>query len=352
MNTQEQIQAPNGTQVGLVVAVDLGGTNLRVATVDASGRFRERLKLSTPNVEAAEDILQAIVVAVRECESRSMDSSGCINAISVVVPGTVHSGTGMVTKAPNVPCLDGFQLRAALTSELQRPVVVENDANAAAVGEMWLSCRGGGSMIFVTLGTGVGGGLILDRKLWRGADGAAGEIGHVIVETSEGAPCTCGSLGCLEVYASATAMVRMTVEKMSCYPQSSLYGRENLTAEMIYQSALRGDELALAVFDRMGRYLGKGLAGLINTLNPETIIIGGGVAAAWDLFIESAREQIAQSAFKIPAQRVQIVPAQQGDDAGLLGAAYLAFEQLDQRERSKRSLLNYLTTPSAQAMRA
>ena len=288
----------------------------------------------------------------RKCVSRSTERSKHISAISVVVPGTVQSETGKVTKAPNISCLDGFNLAAELTNDLQLPAFLENDANAAAVGEMWQSSRRASSMIFVTLGTGVGGGLILDRKLWRGADGTAGEIGHVVVEASNGTLCACGSRGCLEVYASAIAIVRMTVERMSRHPQSHLYGREGLTAEMIYRSGLQGDELALEVFDSMGRYLGIGLAGLINTLNPEKIVIGGGVAAAWDLFIDRAREQIAACAFPLPASRVEIVRAQQGEDAGLLGAAHIAFEQLEHRERSKLSLVNYLASTSVRRIGA
>jgi glucokinase len=319
-------QSENSSDSDLVIAADLGGTNLRAATIDRQGRIHERTKQHTPKAEKASEIVRAIVAAARECESRSLGRGAGIRAVSVVVPGTVQVENGVVMKAPNVPCLDGFRLAAALQSELQWPAVLENDANAAAVGEMW---KGAGrkrkTIIMVTLGTGVGGGIILDGKLWRGIDGSAGEIGHIGVEPFGGVACTCGSRGCLEVYASATAIVRMTRESQPRYPNSSLHTTEELTAAGIYRSGLDGDELALEVFRRMGIYLGVGLASLINVFNPEMIVIGGGVADGWDLFIPHVNEQIAARAFPIPARRAEIVRAERGDDAGILGAAHIAF---------------------------
>ncbi|MEA2174127.1 MAG: glucokinase [Blastocatellia bacterium] len=327
MNNSDRLISFSNSDSELVLATDLGGTHLRAATVDRSGRIHERVKQQTPKAEKADEIVRAIVAAARECEKRTEERGARIRAISVVVPGTVQVETGIVTKAPNVPCLDGFRLAAALTSELSWPAVLENDANAAAVGEMWQGAgRGHRTIICVTLGTGVGGGLILDGKLWRGADGAAGEIGHVGVEPF-GVACPCGSRGCLEVYASATAIVRMTREASPRYPQSPLHTSDYLTAETIYLAGLEGDEMALEVFRRMGVYLGIGMASLINVINPEAIVIGGGVAAGWNLFIGHLREQIAQRAFPIPAQRAQVLRAERGDDAGLLGAAHIAFAQ-------------------------
>jgi glucokinase len=325
MNNSEQLG--NESESDLVIAADLGGTNLRAAAVDAGGRIHEHVKVSTPRGDRAEEVVRAIVTAARECESRSTERGARIRALSVVVPGTVQAETGTVTKAPNVPCLDGFRLGAALTSELHWPAILENDANAAAVGEMWQGAgRGSRTIICVTLGTGVGGGLILDGRLWRGIDGSAGEIGHITVEPF-GGPCGCGNRGCLEVYASATGVVRMARELRPRYPQSPLHTAENLTAETIYRNGLAGDELALEVFRRMGVYLGIGMASLINVLNPELIVIGGGVAAGWELFMGHTREQIAERAFPIPARRAQLVRAECGDNAGLLGAAYIAFTQ-------------------------
>lgn len=316
------------TKGNLVIAADLGGTNLRAATVDIEGSIHQRVKLQTPGGEQASDIVQALVAAARECELHSCARGEKICAISVVVPGTVQIEDGVVTKAPNLPCLDGFRLSAALEDELQWPAILENDANAAAVGEMWRGvARGHKAIICLTLGTGVGGGIILDGKLWRGVDGAAGEIGHMTIEPS-GVACPCGSRGCLEVYASATAIVRMALEASPQYHDSRLHLSDELTAEAVYHKGLEGDELALEVFRRMGSYLGIGLASLINVLNPEIIVIGGGLANGWELFDKHVRAQIAMSAFPIPAGRVRIVRAECGDDAGLLGAAQIAFTRL------------------------
>jgi glucokinase len=315
----------NDTQ-GLIFAADLGGTHLRAATVDRKGRIRFRLKQNTPQATDANAIVDAIVAAVRESEQQNgrVDE---ISAVSLVVPGTVNVEEGAVVRAPNLPCLDGFRLAAVLSERLNLPAILENDANAAAVGEMWQGAAVGcNTIICVTLGTGVGGGIILNGKLWRGVDGAAAEIGHMCVDPFGGVACTCGSRGCLEVFASATAIVRMTREASPRYPGSVLQGKEDLTAETIFIAGQKGDELALEIFRRMGVYLGIGLANLINILNPEMIVIGGGVVNGWDLFEKHMHHQVEERAFPLLAARVKIVRAKCGDDAGLLGAARLAFK--------------------------
>jgi len=312
------MEAADKTDTKLIFAADLGGTHLRAATVDQKGHIHSRFKQNTPQVQDARAIIDAIVSAVREFQK-----AGEISAVSLVVPGTVKVEEGAVVKAPNLPCLDGFPLAAALTEQLGLPAILENDANAAAVGEMWqgaaVGCK---TIICVTLGTGVGGGIILDGKLWRGVDGSAAEIGHMCVDPFGGVACTCGSRGCLEVFASATAIVRMTREASPRYPDSVLQSVEDQTSEMIFEAGQQGDELALEIFRRMGVYLGIGLANLINILNPEIIVIGGGVVNGWELFEKHMQQQVEERAF--PLLRVKIVRAKCGDDAGLLGAARLA----------------------------
>jgi glucokinase len=317
-----------GPKTEVVFAADLGGTHLRVATIDRTGKIYYRQMQPTPQAEEPNEIVRALIEAVHKSERKTAEQGGVISTLSIVVPGTVNVAEGVVVKAPNVPCLDGFRLAAALESELEWPAILENDANAAALGEMW---RGAGqgyrTLICVTLGTGVGGGIILDGELWRGVDGSAGEIGHIGVDPFAGVPCTCGSRGCLEVYASATAIVRMTREARPRYPHSILHNTEDLTSAKIYQAGREGDELAIEVFRRMGVYLGIGLASLINILNPEIVVIGGGLSNGWDLFGKHMHQQVIERAFPIPARRVKIVRAECGDDAGLLGAAQLAFEE-------------------------
>jgi len=310
----------------VVFTADLGGTHLRTAVVNAEGTILFRYKQHTPHAETPDEIVRAFALAMAKCREQCSALAGRIRAISVAVPGSVRVQQGIVVKAPNVACLDGFPLRDALARELKLPAILENDANAAAVGELWLGAgRGRRTIVCVTLGTGVGGGIILDGKLWRGVNDSAAEIGHMCVDPFGGVACMCGSRGCLEVYASASAIVRMAREAKPRYPESLLQTSGDLTAEEIYQAGMKGDELALEVFRRMGGYLGVGLANLINILNPEMIVIGGGVVNAWELFEKHVRNQIAERAFPLPAAEVKIAPAECGDDAGLLGAAYLAF---------------------------
>jgi glucokinase len=221
--------------------------------------------------------------------------------------------------------LDGFALAPAVAEKLGVPAVLENDANAAAIGENWIGAsRGIRNSICVTLGTGVGGGIILNGSTLRGPDWSAGEIGHICVEPL-GPPCGCGSNGCVEQYSSATAIVRMAREIRESYPASELHGKSGLSAFDVYEAGKSGDELAAEVFRLMGQYLGIALAGLINVLNPEVIVIGGGVAAGWDLFIGHVRDEIEKRAYCEPAKRAKLVRALLGDDAGILGAARVAF---------------------------
>ena len=312
----------------LISAFDLGGTNLRAAIIDQSGRIVCRVQHDTPReAKSPDEIVRALVAAARECESGLTDR-GVIQAASVVVPGLVDSSNELVIQVPAIPCLDNFRLKEILAKELGRPVLLENDANAAALGEMWLGgARGYRTIVCITLGTGVGGGIILDGKLWRGADGSAGEVGHTPVDPLGGVKCKCGSTGCLEMFASGTAIVRQTREALLRHP-GSILGGALLSAKDVYEAGMKGDALALEVLERMGRSLGVGIANLLNLLNPEVIVIGGKVANAWQLFAEAMHEEARLRAFPLPAQSVRIVQAECGDDAGLLGAARLAFDEL------------------------
>ena len=308
----------------IVLACDLGGTNLRMAAIDRQGEILYRTKRDTPKSDRADEIIRTIVEEANECRE-AIKTVGKTEAIAAAVPATVNVEKGILMKSPNVPCLDGFRMTAALEKELNIKAFIENDANAAAVGESWrgasVGCK---NSIMVTLGTGVGGGIIIDEKVLRGIDGTAGEIGHICVEPF-GAPCGCGSRGCVEQYSSATAIVRLTREKASLYPKSELINTPRLTSADVYEAGKRGDELALEVFRLMGFYLGISLVDLINIMNPEVIVIGGGAAAGWDLFIGHVEDQIRTRAFLEPGMRAKLVRAELGDDAGILGAARIAF---------------------------
>jgi glucokinase len=311
----------------IILSVDLGGTNLRVSAVDRDGKILFRTRRDTPNTIDATHIVTAITDDAEKCRE-AVKSQGEVLAIGTVVPGTVNVERGIIRKAPNVTSLSGFAITDAIENRLNLPCILENDANAAAIGENWLGAsKGVQSSICVTLGTGVGGGIIIDGKILRGIDGTAGEIGHICVEPF-GALCGCGSTGCVEQYSSATAVKRLAVELGEKYPNSLLSEKTDFTSLEIYQAGKSGDELALEVFRQQGFYLGIALAGLINVLNPEIIVIGGGAAAGWDLFLPYMLEQIKDRAYREPAERAKIVPAQLGDDAGILGAARLAFESI------------------------
>jgi glucokinase len=309
----------------IAIAADLGGTNLRMAAIDRDGNILYRTRRETPRGERVDEVVNALVQAAEECRSIRPDFQ--VKALAAAVPGTVSFETGVVMHAPNVPSINGFRMGAALEYELNVPVLLENDANAAAIGETWLGAsKNIKNSILVTLGTGVGGGLIIDGKVLRGVDGTAAEIGHICVEPF-GAPCGCGSRGCVEQYASASAIVRLTKEFAARYPKSELPDKLRLTSADVYEAGKAGDELALEVFRQMGFYLGLALSGLINVLNPEMIVIGGGAAAGWDLFIPHTKNTIRTRAYREPGERAKIERAVCGDDAGILGAAYLAFSK-------------------------
>jgi glucokinase len=311
----------------LVLAMDLGGTNLRMASVNSSGEILYRIKRATPSDKGVSGIVQAITDLANECR-QSSTSPKSVFAIAAAVPGTVNVEKGIIRKSPNIPALDNFPLTKILETKLNLKCFLENDANAAAIGECWLGAsKKLQSSIYITLGTGVGGGIIIDGKVLRGIDGTAAEIGHICVEPF-GAPCGCGSRGCLEQYCSATAVVRLTGEIAPEYPKSVLIKNKSLTAFDTYNAGKTGDALALEVFRRQGFYLGIGLAGLINVLNPEAIVIGGGAAAGWDLFVPEMVKQIRLRSYREPAERARIIRAEWGDDAGILGAARIAFENL------------------------
>ena len=310
----------NPSSESLVFAVDLGGTHLRVALVDDAGRILKQLKRETPKGDSALCIVEALVNAAQQWDRDKLS----VIAASIMVPGAVDCGKAVVLQAPNLPFLVNFELKAELERRLGWPVFLENDANAAAVGEMWLgAARGCCDVISVTLGTGVGGGVILDGKLWRGSHGSGGEIGHTTVDPFSGLKCKCGNTGCLELFASATAIVRMTRENLALFPESRLKS-DDLTAAKVYEAGRDGDELALAVFKRFGMYLGIGLANLINLIDPQIIVISGGAVNGWDLFAPEMYRQVEERAFRTTAQQVKIAKAECGDNAGLLGAARLA----------------------------
>lgn len=308
-----------------MLAGDVGGTNLRIAAVDAGGSIVHQESVETPQTRIASDIVDAIIRVALSCVANcGMD--GRPRAFGLAMATLVNSREGKSLSSPNLPELNGLSVADAISDQVGIKVFLENDATAAAIGENWLgSSKGVANSVFVTLGTGIGGGLILNGRVFRGTDGTAGEIGHICIEP-EGQACGCGSRGCVEQYASATAIVRIAHELAEVSDSSLLAGRVDFSSKDVYDAARLGDAVAIETFRRMGRYLGTALAGLVDVLNPELILIGGGPAKAWDLFIDSLKAEIADRAFGPPAKTVRLVRASLGDSAGILGAARVAFD--------------------------
>jgi glucokinase len=305
----------------VVLAVDLGGTNIRMAAVKSDGTLLQHAKQPTPSEFTPDNLLQLTERLAADCGFAFFKD---VAAIAFAPPANVGAD-GIIRNLPNLPLLDGFAMKSALESKFGVPAVVENDATAAAIGEHWLGAsKSVKNSILVTLGTGVGGGIIIDDKPLRGLDGGAGKIGHIAVEP-DGHPCGCGSRGCVEQYASATAIVRLGREAGFDVNTSRGVYELWLGGRGSQQSAVSSEHL---VFETMGRYLGIMLGGLVNALNPEMIVIGGGAAAAWDAFHEHTRAEIDYRAFAEPAARARLVRSQLGDNAGLLGAARSAFLEL------------------------
>lgn len=327
----------------LVLAVDLGGTNFRAAAVDATGKIVKRIKKSSQGDRGKKPVWEVVTSALEHLYRDF--PRGHIKAMGLAVAGAIDIHSGIITQCPNIVALEGIPLREKLRSGTlaHLPLILENDANAAAMGEKWKGAGAGcKDLICLTLGTGIGGGIIVDHRLVHGADGMAGELGHMTVQP-RGARCACGNHGCLEALASATAIRREGIVAARTHPESALnrtYGGNlaAIDAEMVFQAATQGDAVAQKVYQTMGTHLGIGIASLINAFNPEAVIIGGGVSKAWELFMPQVRQEIQRRAFKVPAERARILQAACGDDAGLLGAAYLAFSaqpSADQKARLK-----------------
>jgi len=314
--------------VETVLAVDLGGTNLRIAAIGRDGDISYRSRCSTPHKDDNRSIIDSISDLAHEC-LLEIGATAIVRSIGVAVPAVMDLPRGIICRSPNLPMLNGLHFSDELGKRIGMKVVLENDATSAAIGEHWMGAsRNVDNSICVTLGTGVGGGIILNGLPLRGPDGTGGEVGHICVEP-DGHPCGCGSWGCVEQYSSATAVVRIAKELAAESSDSTLDDNGDLTAQSLYESAVIGNPVAVEAFRRMGYYLGIALAGLINALNPDKIVLAGGLSAAWSVFIDSTRDQIDKRAFREPAGRVKLVRAELGDDAGILGVASVAFSAAD-----------------------
>lgn len=310
------------------IGIDIGGTNLRFALVDGGGVVRLRERRPTGIDLGKERFLERLSAGIAAMRGGAEALGMEVRGVGMGIPGLI-AGSGVVLASPNLRPIVGLNLKEVVSRAAGLPVVAVNDANAAAYGEKIHGAgKGFASLLLFTLGTGVGSGLILNGRLWTGADGVAAEYGHATVEP-DGLPCPCGNQGCLEQYASAGALVAAALKALDGGEKGLLAAmpRISLTAEAIASAARQGDLLAGALFERAGRYLGIAAATVVNLLNLEAIILAGGVAASFDLLAGPMRREIMNRAFEVPARRVRIVKGELGDDAGIIGAAALAFNR-------------------------
>lgn len=306
------------------IGVDLGGTNLRVAAFRPAGEMLDKFGAPTNMGWGAEALVEAVVDGIGSIRGRRRDEK--LLGIGIGAPGFILLEKGIITKSPNLPGLENFPMRDRLQQRLGCPVILENDANAAALGEKWMGAgRGVDDLVLLTLGTGIGGGIISGGKVLHGYLGMAGELGHITVEPREGALCGCGNTGCMEAHASATAILRMAEEAVRAGRSPALARvPAKLTSAGVYEAAAGGDTEARSIFERMGRALGVGLAALINTFNFPLYLLGGGVLAGWDLFAPAMIEECRRRSLTFRQTDTRIEKAELGDMAGLYGAAYLA----------------------------
>ena len=296
------------------IGVDLGGTNLRAAAIDRSGNILDKTSGSTNFEEGRDAVLDDIATAVELLRSRH-GASG-FYGIGIGVPGFIDIEKGVIVGTHNLLGFDGFPMRDDLSHRLDTPVILENDANAAALGEKWMGAgREVNDLVLLTLGTGIGGGIISGGRVLHGFVGMAGELGHITVIPS-GNICGCGNHGCLEKHASATAIEAMA--KLVALG-------DNLTAKDVYDLAEKGNRNAQRVFEQMGKALGIGLANLINIFNFPLYLLSGGVLPAWKYFAPAMMAEVEQRSFTFRNTKTRIEPATLGNQAGLYGAAYLPF---------------------------
>jgi glucokinase len=303
------------------IGVDLGGTNLRAAAVDRSGQMLDKISGATDYAEGREAVLADLATSIETLIRRHGNAN--LSGIGVGVPGFIRIQEGYVTGSNNLPYLENFPVRDEISRRVGAMVVLENDANAAALGEQWIGAgRGVDDLVLLTLGTGVGGGIISGGRIVHGHAGMAGEIGHTTVYP-DGNPCGCGNRGCLEKHASATAVVSMA---------RLMQLGEGLTSKQVYDLALSDGEPAAKareIWRVVGESLGIALATLINTFNFPLYLLSGGMIGAWELFAPQMLSTVERRSFTFRATKgeTRIAMAALGNEAGLYGAAYLPWQK-------------------------
>jgi glucokinase len=306
----------------LTIGVDLGGTNIKVGLVTADGKVVRRHRVTTEPHRGPQAVAGRICQACRDLLAATGEQPVAVGGVGVGSPGTIDIGNGVVLFSPNLDGWHDIPLRQMVEDGLGMRCVVDNDANVAALAEQWVGVgQGAGSLVLLTLGTGIGGGIVLDGHIWHGGNGVAGEVGHMSINP-DGPRCGCGNHGCLEAYASAPAMVRRMREAIEAGAPTALAPRkEALTAALIHQAAVAGDAAARANIEQTGRYLGVGVSNLMHILNPETVAFSGGVTAAGEMLLEPVRREVQWRTLEASRRHVRVSISALPEDAGLIGAA-------------------------------
>ena len=304
------------------VGVDFGGTNIKVGLVTDTGRVVAAQVLPARPFGSPSSFVERIGAAVEGLARSVRLRPSALRGVGVGAPGSVDVERGVVHGLVNVPGWREVPLRRALERQVRCRCAIDNDANLAALGEWRFGAgRGARQLIGITLGTGVGGGLVCHGAVYRGAVGAAGELGHMVIDP-QGARCGCGTRGCLEAHVGTAAIVRMGRRALGTATS------RGLTPARLSEAARRGDRAARAVWQEVGRLLGLGVANLVNLLNPDCVVIGGGVANAWPWFAPALRRTVRAQALPIAARAARIVRAGLGERAGIVGAAVLIWEAI------------------------
>jgi glucokinase len=320
----------------LALGIDLGGTKILTAVADAEGKMLSRDHSITPAKEGQEAVVDSILESIgRALKQAGMAATG-LAAIGIGAPGLSNPETGILFTSPNLPGWKDVPLRDIIQRELGTKAFLINDANAAAVGELYFGAgRGARNFIYITVSTGIGGGIIIDGRLYTGSHGTAGELGHMTID-DEGPPCNCGNRGCWETLASGTALAREARRSIQDGAATSILeyaggDPERINAEVIHEAAQAGDRLATELIARTAYYLGVGLANLINIFNPELIVIGGGLANMGDRLLKPAYDEAGRRAFPPSFREVRFARAELGRNSGVLGAAAFALEKMRER---------------------
>lgn len=305
-----------------VFGVDIGGTTVKLGLFNKAAELLDKWEIPTVKVNGGEQILPDVAKSIlKKMEEKGIAKSDIIG-IGVGAPGAVDEEGTMVGGAVNLGW-GVLNIPQILKEYLDVPVKAANDANVAALGEMW---QGGGkghrNIVAVTLGTGVGGGIIVEGKILTGATGAGGEIGHIHMEDNETELCGCKKKGCLEQYASATGIVRLAKRRLAEDDKPSCLREGEISAKTVFDGVKAGDEVAIEIAERFGNYLGKGLAMVACTVNPEVFVIGGGVSKAGEILLSFIKPSFEKYVFS-PCKKVEFALAKLGNDAGIYGAAAL-----------------------------